>query len=81
VTSKDFNGDLQYYESCLNALSELSQKAKIFCLVHKMDLLAETQREKAFQEKKLKIVEKTKGFDVECFKTSIWDETLDKAWS
>ena len=23
----------------------------------------------------------TKDFDVECYKTSIWDETLYKAWS
>ena len=81
VTSKDFNGELQYYENCLNALTDLSCKAKIFCLVHKLDLLAEGIREKSFQEKKMRIFEKTKGFEVECFKTSIWDETLYKAWS
>lgn len=81
VTSKDFNGELQYYENCLNALTDLSAKAKIFCLVHKLDLLAEGIREKSFQEKKMKIFEKTKGFEVDCFKTSIWDETLYKAWS
>ena len=81
VTSKDFNGDLQYYESCLEALTELSPKAKIFCLVHKMDLLAEAMREKTFQEKRMRIIEKTKNFEVDCFKTSIWDETLYKAWS
>jgi Ras-related GTP-binding protein A/B len=81
VTSKDFNGELQYYENCLNALTDLSCKAKIFCLVHKLDLLAEGIREKSFQEKRMKIFEKTKGFEVDCFKTSIWDETLYKAWS
>lgn len=48
VTSKDFNGELQYYENCLNALTDLSCKAKIFCLVHKLDLLAEGIREKSF---------------------------------
>ena len=48
VTSKDFSGDLTYYENCLNALTELSSKAKIFCLVHKMDLVAEQNREKSF---------------------------------
>lgn len=48
VTSKDFNGDLKYYENCLVALSELSTKAKIFCLFHKMDLLAEGMRDKVF---------------------------------
>jgi Ras-related GTP-binding protein A/B len=81
VTSKDFNGELQYYENCLNALTDLSPKAKIFCLVHKLDLLAESMREKNFQEKRMRIIEKTKGFEVDCFKTSIWDETLYKAWS
>jgi len=81
VTSKDFNGDLSYYENCLNALTDLSQKAKIFCLVHKMDLLSEAMREKTFQEKKARIQEKTKNFECDCFKTSIWDETLYKAWS
>lgn len=34
-----------------------------------------------FQEKRIKIVEKTKNFELVCFKTSIWDETLYKAWS
>jgi len=81
VTSKDFNGELQYYENCLNALTDLSPKAKIFCLVHKLDLLAESIREKSFLDKRIKIIEKTKAFEVDCFKTSIWDETLYKAWS
>jgi Ras-related GTP-binding protein A/B len=39
VTSKDFAGDLAHYESCLSALSDLSKQAKIFVLVHKMDLI------------------------------------------
>jgi len=84
VTSKDFTGDLAHYESCLNALSELSKQAKSFCLVHKMDLLADNQRDKIFQEKKKAILDKSgKDFrdKTECFKTSIWDETLYKAWS
>jgi len=81
VTSKDFNGELQYYENCLNALTDLSPKTKIFCLVHNLDLLAESFREKSFNEKRIKIIEKTKAFEVDCFKTSIWDETLYKAWS
>jgi Ras-related GTP-binding protein A/B len=62
-------------------LTDLSPKAKIFCLVHKMDLLAESIRDKSFNEKRLKIIEKTKTFEIDCFKTSIWDETLYKAWS
>ena len=69
VTSKDFNGELQYYENCLNALTDLSPKAKIFCLVHKLDLLAESIREKSFNEKRIKIIEKTKAFATICFLT------------
>lgn len=84
VMSKDFAGDLAHYESCLKALSDLSQQAKIFCLVHKMDLVPEQRREEKFNEKMLQIMEVTsQDFKqkTQCFKTSIWDETLYKAWS
>lgn len=84
VTSKDFAGDLAHYESCLSALADLSKQAKIFCLVHKMDLLQESEREVSFQQKRARIMEVTKPefkSKTECFKTSIWDETLYKAWS
>jgi len=33
------------YQMCLNALSENSPDAKIFCLVHKIDLIQENFRE------------------------------------
>lgn len=84
VTSKDFAGDLAHYESCLSALSDLSKQAKIFCLVHKMDLVKEQEREINFLEKSARILEATKpDFKTKttCLKTSIWDETLYKAWS
>ena len=84
VTSKDFVGDLEKYVNCLVALSDLSKQAKIFCLIHKMDLLAESERENRFLEKRARILEATKPefkSKTECFKTSIWDETLYKAWS
>jgi Ras-related GTP-binding protein A/B len=60
VTSKDFTGDLSHYETCLAALQDLSKQAKIFCLVHKMDLLAENERDSKFIEKRNKIMEVTK---------------------
>jgi len=83
-TSKEFVHDLEHYQSCLSALSDLSKSAKIFCLVHKMDLIPEAKRESVFQEKKQRIMENTKAefkSKTECYKTSIWDETLYKAWS
>jgi len=84
VMSKEFLSDLEHYQSCLAALSDLSKNAKIFCLVHKMDLVPEQERETVFQQKKARILEGTKPEfkpRTECFKTSIWDETLYKAWS
>jgi Ras-related GTP-binding protein A/B len=49
-----------------------------------MDLLVESERELKFNEKRNKIMEVTKPEfrdKAQCFKTSIWDETLYKAWS
>lgn len=84
VTSKEFAQDLEHYESCLQALTDLSSKSKIFCLVHKMDLVPDAERESRFIEKRNRIMDVTKPefkSKLECFKTSIWDETLYKAWS
>jgi Ras-related GTP-binding protein A/B len=83
VTSKDFNGrDMQQFENCLDALTELSPKTRIFCMVHKMDMLGENVRNQTFEERKNDILTKIdKRFEVDCFKTSIWDETLYRAWS
>ena len=83
VTSKDFNGqDMKQFENCLDALTELSPKTRIFCLVHKMDMLGENVRNQTFEERKMDILQKVdKRFEVDCFKTSIWDETLYRAWS
>ena len=45
VESCDLEMDMHYYQSCLEAILQNSPKAKIFCLVHKMDLLPEDQRD------------------------------------
>jgi len=83
VTSKDFRGhDMQQFENSLDALQELSPKTKIFCLIHKMDLLSEGMRNSTFEERRQDILAKIDGrFECECFRTSIWDETLYRAWS
>lgn len=81
VLSKEPEKDLEYFKSCLAALEELSKGAKIFCLIHKMDLIAESMRDKVFEQKEQEILALAENFNVFCFKTSIWDETLYKAWS
>jgi Ras-related GTP-binding protein A/B len=60
---------------------EYSEGAKVYCLIHKMDLIKEEEsKEKVFKEKEeeLRSVSKAK---ITCFATSIWDETLYQAWS
>lgn len=46
VESRDVERDMHYYQSCLEAIMANSREAKIFCLVHKMDLVQEHQRDK-----------------------------------
>ena len=65
----------------MQALWEFSKEAKVFVLIHKMDMIPEKDRAKVFEEKKTQITEKAGQFKIELFKTSIWDETLYQAWS
>jgi Ras-related GTP-binding protein A/B len=45
VESREYDRDMQYYQSVLDAILANSKDAKIFCLIHKMDLVPESQRE------------------------------------
>ena len=55
VESRELEKDIHYYQSCLEAVWEHSREAKIFCLIHKMDLVQEDQREMVCQQFLLKI--------------------------
>ena len=44
VESREIEKDMHYYQSCLEAILQNSPDAKVFCLVHKMDLIPEDQR-------------------------------------
>ena len=46
-----------------------------------MDLVQEDQREVIFSEREEDLKKLSKPLDCTCFRTSIWDETLYKAWS
>jgi Ras-related GTP-binding protein A/B len=90
VESREIDKDYRNYQSCLEALTQNSPTAKVFCLVHKMDLIQEDSRNKVFEDKKKDIIQisesvsaRSRGCSValECFRSSIWDETLYKAWS
>jgi hypothetical protein len=62
-------------------ITEHSKDAKVFCLIHKMDLIPEDQRDMVFSERVAELKRRSIPLEVTCFKTSIWDETLYKAWS
>eukprot|EP00981_Chlorochromonas_danica_P009363 scaffold2636_cov176-Ochromonas_danica.AAC.17 len=80
IDSSDINGDLQLFVGVMNALERCSPDACIFVLIHKMDLVAESDRDREFQQRAALIQSKT-NFQLKLFPTSIWDETLYKAWS
>ena len=44
VESRELERDMHYYQSCLEAILQNSPDAKVFCLVHKMDLVQDDQR-------------------------------------
>lgn len=75
--------DLRYFKSCLEALQAYSPGAAVFCLIHKMDLIPEDQRQQVFKQKEMELRTLSHGFrfPITYFATSIWDATLYKAWS
>mmetsp|Transcript_34467 Transcript_34467/g.84468 ORF Transcript_34467/g.84468 Transcript_34467/m.84468 type:complete len:244 (-) Transcript_34467:447-1178(-) len=81
VESQDNQRDLDYFRLCVESIAARSPDAKVFCLVHKMDLVPEEEKDQVFREKTSHIRSAGHAVELECFKTSIWDETLYKAWS
>lgn len=81
VESRELEKDMHYYQSCLDAILKNSSEAKIFCLIHKMDLVQEDQREQIFRQREDDLKRLSKPLECTCFRTSIWDETLYHAWS
>jgi len=81
VASDNPESDLKWYQKCVEALQQHSPRALIFALVHKMDLIAEEERDRFFARKRRELEEASAPMSVRCLPTSIWDETLYKAWS
>jgi len=81
IESREMAKDTKYYRSCLEAILQNSKDAKIFCLIHKMDLIPQDQREIVFRQRAQELQSLSLPLKITCFKTSIWDETLYKAWS
>ncbi|KZS90038.1 hypothetical protein SISNIDRAFT_431597, partial [Sistotremastrum niveocremeum HHB9708] len=80
VESRETEKDIHYYNEVLAAVAKESEGAGVFVLVHKMDLVR-GNREVAFDRKKRELLERTKDIPITIFGTSIYDESLYKAWS
>jgi len=62
----------------LNLFYNIHVMQKIFCLIHKMDLIPEEMRTTVFTERESILKDLSKPLQCSCFRTSIWDETLYK---
>lgn len=81
IESTELEKDLNHFGGVLEAIEQNSPDARVFVLIHKMDLVAEDHRDMVFQERQQLILTHSRGLTPTFFKTSIWDETLYKAWS
>lgn len=99
IESRDVDRDLATYVSIVSALAQYSPAAKVFVLVHKMDLIMHNMKESVFNERVHLVRTKTtealqnmassssvgpafpRSMDIQPFATSIWDQSLYKAWS
>jgi len=83
IETSEHAKDLRYFKSCLDALQAYSPGSAVFCLIHKMDLIPDDQRQQVFKQKEneLRNLSASFRFRIKYFPTSIWDATLYKAWS
>ena len=84
IESNSTDIDFEHFRGVLQAIEENSPDARIFVLIHKMDLVVEEDRQGILNERRSLIAETCRECNVgnfQCFGTSIWDETLYKAWS
>lgn len=86
ISSKESASDMLSFASTIRALHEFSPNSKVFVLIHKMDLVPMERKDAIFREK-AKEVRSTcdeEGFQpeqVDFWATSIWDQSLYRAWT
>jgi len=77
----DAQKEMNYFKNTIESLGQLSPNAKVYVLVHKSDLIPPHDRGNMFNKVSDQLKSIGHGMAVETFLTSIWDETLYKAWS
>ena len=86
ISSKEPQSDMHSFASTIRALHEYSPNSKLFVLIHKMDLVPMDQKEKGFNERasEVRATCNEEGFQteqVDFWPTSIWDQSLYRAWT
>eukprot|EP00914_Ancora_sagittata_P024559 GHVO01049073.1.p1 GENE.GHVO01049073.1~~GHVO01049073.1.p1 ORF type:complete len:232 (+),score=37.68 GHVO01049073.1:203-898(+) len=91
MRQKELQKDLQYFSASLESIRQYAPTAKVFCLIHKTDLVNVSHRQEVLNFYTQELRKRCNGAQgnatdavpIECaiFGTSIWDETLFKAWS
>ena len=81
VTGGERSKEIAYFKSAIENLRAFSPNARVFVLVHKIDLLPPGERSGVFQAQSEELRAVATPTNLEIFATSIWDETLYKAWS
>ncbi|KAI7858844.1 ras-related GTP-binding protein A-like protein [Circinella umbellata] len=81
IISAELDKDIHFYQTCLEYILTYSPDAKVFCLIHKVDLIQEEERDKVFIEHRKELQVRSEPIQIQAFQTSIWDETLYAAWA
>jgi Ras-related GTP-binding protein A/B len=81
IDSVDQENDNSLFDGVIDAMEQNSPEASIFILLHKMDLVRVEDRQRVFNERSAQIRARSQVFSMRFFATSIWDETLYRAWS
>jgi len=82
--SKEGNSssDLDEFQRSVDSVQQFNPEASVFVLIHKMDLIQEDDSQQIFSDIKANVSRLIPStMKSEFFGTSIWNETLFKAWS
>ncbi|EFW16167.1 GTP-binding protein gtr1 [Coccidioides posadasii str. Silveira] len=81
IESREVERDLDTYNAIICALQEQSPNAFVFCLIHKLDLIQAEHRQRICEERSALIRSRSESFQIDTFGSSIWDQSLYKAWA
>ena len=75
IETREAVKDLEYYRDCIDGLKKYSSEARVFLLVHKMDLVRENVDD-VLIKKRAQLEQESTGLTVTVFGTSIYNESL-----